>query len=295
MAVLLAALLFVLVTGWADYVTGPDYSFALFYLIAVVACGLLLGSPNSLVMSLFTATVWLAADLLPREPIHGKALAWNALTRLAVLASMGELTALMRRDRDELASVAARLEQLLAGETELARTDALTGLKNRRGFREVLELELARSFRARTPVCLAYIDIDNFKTLNDARGHAAGDDFLQRVAEGLRETIRASDVPARLGGDELGVLLSDVTLELAQVVADRLLDMVAAVARLHPSHPLGASIGLAYFERPPEDANAVIAAADLAMYQAKERGKGQVAVWLEGKPLPLPAAARGVS
>ena len=286
-AVLLAALVFVLVTGWLDFVTGPDYSFALFYLVAVVATGMLLGGPTALVTACFTSSVWVAADLLPREPVSGRALAWNGLTRFAILASMGQMMARMRSDHDQLTSINARLQRLLAGETELARTDPLTGLKNRRGFREVLELEIARAARTGTPLCLAYIDIDNFKNLNDAAGHSAGDSFLQRVAEALRDAVRAGDVPARLGGDEFGVLLSSVSLDLAQRVAERLLEQVNDVARAQPGYGLGASIGVAYFERPPDDANAVIAAADLAMYQAKERGKGQVALWVDGRPLPL--------
>jgi hypothetical protein len=147
--VLLAVLVSVLVLGWVDFATGPDYGLDLFYLAAVVTCGVLLGGPTALVMACFTATVWVTADLLPREPIHGKALAWNALTRLAILATGGELTARMRRDRDQLASIKGDPRRLQADETEPARTDPLTDLKSRHGFHEVLEL--ARSARNHTP------------------------------------------------------------------------------------------------------------------------------------------------
>jgi diguanylate cyclase (GGDEF)-like protein len=289
-AVLVAALAFVLGTGWLDFVTGPEYSLGLFYVAPVVAVGMVLGGPSALVMACFTASVWAVADLLPREPLVPRELAWNGLSRFAVLALIGQIMGRMRHDRDQLASVNARLQRLLAGETELARTDPLTGLKNCRGFRELLELEIARSGRAGTPLCLAYVDIDNFKNLNDVDGHAAGDAFLQQVAAALREAVRAGDVPARLGGDEFGVLLTGVNVELAQRVAERLLAKVNEVTLAYPERRLGASVGVAYFERVPDDADALIAAADLAMYQAKERGKGQVALWVEGRPVPLAKA-----
>jgi diguanylate cyclase (GGDEF)-like protein len=281
-----AALLFLAGVGWLDYVTGPDYDVSLFYLLPVVACGLLIGAlPAAIVASAASAGLFIA-NLVYHEGSYLVIAGWNGLTSLAIFVSMGLFTARLRHDRDALSSLNKRLEQLLQGETMLARTDSLTGLQNRRGFCEVLEVELARARRASGPVCLAYVDIDNFKNVNDLHGHAAGDEFLRQVGSALRDTIRGGDLAARLGGDEFGVLLNDVSLDAARSIAGRLLERLAELALAYPGCNLGASIGLAYCERTPDAAADFIAAADVAMYRAKDRGKAQVAVSVDGKLLP---------
>ncbi len=286
------AVVVVLAIGWIDWVTGPDYGFSLFYLVPVVTCGLLLGRAPAIAVAAIASLAWFVADVTQREDLYLKVSLWNATTRLAIFVGMALLTARLRRDRDELAALSARLQQLLDGESVLARTDPLTGLQNRRGFREALEIELARSRRSGVHLCLAYIDIDNFKNVNDARGHLAGDDLLRHFAAALRETIRGGDLAARLGGDEFGVLFIDVPEPVARAIADRILARMADLARAYPHCALGASIGLAFFETAPEHAHDLIVAADAAMYEAKDRGKGRVELWREGKA-PRPEAAAG--
>ncbi len=286
------AVVVVLAIGWIDWVTGPDYGFSLFYLVPVVTCGLLLGRAPAIAVAAIASLAWFVADVTQREDLYLKVSLWNATTRLAIFVGMALLTARLRRDRDELAALSARLQQLLDGESVLARTDPLTGLQNRRGFREALEIELARSRRSGVHLCLAYIDIDNFKNVNDARGHLTGDDLLRHFAAALRETIRGGDLAARLGGDEFGVLFIDVPEPVARAIADRILARMADHARAYPHCALGASIGLAFFETAPEHAHDLIVAADAAMYEAKDRGKGRVELWREGKA-PRPEAAAG--
>jgi diguanylate cyclase (GGDEF)-like protein len=150
----------------------------------------------------------------------------------------------------------------------LASTDALTGLPNRRGWEASLERELARATRRRSPLCIALLDLDNFKTLNDERGHSAGDRVLKVVASTWLGLVRDTDVLARYGGDEFGVILPDCPPQKADEI----------VERLSSSNPDGSScsVGVAW-ATPSDDANKLIDRADRALYEAKSGGGGQVA------------------
>jgi diguanylate cyclase (GGDEF)-like protein len=153
--------------------------------------------------------------------------------------------------------------------------DPLTRLGNRLKFQHDLEMSL-REQPARTAVL--YVDLDGFKAVNDAFGHDAGDELLCEVARGLTRCIRPGDELARLGGDEFAVLMSDVH-ERSEVAAvgERLLIEIGAAARpAGRASPLGASVGAAIGRPELEDAQELIAAADLAMYAAKQQGKGAV-------------------
>ena len=272
----------VLGVAWVDIATGPDVAVSLLYLVPVVASGYFIGRSSAAIaaavgtIASFTVA---AASGDPRDPL----LLWEGVTSLTIFVSVGILTARLRRSRDELAALSTRLHWLLAGESALARTDPLTGLANVRGFHEALAAEISRCSRSGNAVCMAYIDLDSFKDLNDARGHLAGDEFLRAVAATLRDTVRASDVPARVGGDEFVVLLTDVSLKAAETVANRFVQRIGELARAYSPCQLGASVGVAYFEQTPAHANAVIVAADDAMYEAKAKGKGRVVIWREGK------------
>ncbi len=124
------------------------------------------------------------------------------MSRLLMLLAMAAMVVRIREDRQRLKAVNAQLAELLTGAEKLARTDPLTGLPNRRAFLERLSEELMRARRNAAPVCIAYLDVDNFKHLNDQRGHLEGDEFLRHIAAAIKDTVRATDVAARLGGDE---------------------------------------------------------------------------------------------
>src|SRR5438105_1846241 len=142
----------------------------------------------------------------------------------------------------------------------------VVGLANGRAFTERLRQELARAQRDHTPLCLAYIDLDNFKRVNDAHGHAAGDELLRSIAQAIRETVRASDVAARLGGDEFAVLFVGTRAEAADATAQRLLGCLERITALRPGLNLGASIGMALYPSPASSPEEMIRAADAAMY-----------------------------
>ena len=124
-------------------------------------------------------------------------------------------------------------------------------------------------------MAVLYFDLDNFKRINDQEGHAAGDGVLCQVADAMRACVRASDIAARVGGDEFALALSPVQPAEAESVADRLLASMAKLRAAHPGSDLGASIGIAWFDQPPQDADAALRIADRAMYASKEAGKGR--------------------
>jgi diguanylate cyclase (GGDEF)-like protein len=162
----------------------------------------------------------------------------------------------------------------------MATTDALTGLLNRRAFIEAVERERARSDRHAFPLSLLLLDVDHFKRINDVHGHAAGDAVLQGVARVLESVARRSDFVGRWGGEEFVVALPQTGEAGARVAAERLRRALAAATHRGPApecEPLQVtgSIGIASSEA-PWSVDALVGAADEAMYSAKSRGRNRV-------------------
>ncbi|MEO8681985.1 MAG: GGDEF domain-containing protein [Vicinamibacterales bacterium] len=173
----------------------------------------------------------------------------------------------------------ATLRGALARATSLSRTDSLTSLLNRRAFYEVAAQVLALGRRYGHPVTLAYIDLDNFKTINDTQGHEAGDDTLRRAAELLQRSIRRGDVAARFGGDEFVVLLPETGPAGAAPLLERLRSGMAET--LDQKHkPITVTIGAIAFTMAPTDVEDLVRRADAAMYAAKAAGKNRVGLSL---------------
>jgi diguanylate cyclase (GGDEF)-like protein len=180
----------------------------------------------------------------------------------------------------ELASVNERL-------INMAHTDSLTGLANRRAFDEALRKEEARSNRSGRNLIIGIVDLDNFKEINDQFGHRTGDDVLKGIARILIESVRATDVTCRWGGDEFSVLFPETSREAAFLVTDRLRQAISQEEFVADSGlaSVTASIGLAEYV-PGLDVEDVIDAADMALYQSKKYGRDQVAVaWEEAEAL----------
>src|SRR6185436_17201824 len=158
-------------------------------------------------------------------------------------------------------------------------TDPLTGLHNRRYMEARLAEELNRSKRYDQPMSFMMIDIDDFKHYNDRNGHQAGDRALEMTAQVLKSTLRKVDVASRYGGEEFSILLPQATLKEAGAIADRLRRQIMATKSPHgEDQPLGAvtvSIGLAAFSPSLESAEAIVRAADRALYHAKSHGKNR--------------------
>jgi diguanylate cyclase (GGDEF)-like protein len=166
----------------------------------------------------------------------------------------------------ELLSVLEDRQALLTSLARLALTDQLTGLPNRRAWEEALQRELSRADREGNPVCVAVIDLDEFKAFNDEHGHQAGDALLSEAARAWQGQLRASDLLARYGGEEFAAVIPAWPLETAVAIVERL--------RLATPAGLTASAGLASWNR-AETAEELFGRADGALYEAKQRGRNR--------------------
>nr|WP_281273514.1 GGDEF domain-containing protein [Stutzerimonas urumqiensis] len=195
----------------------------------------------------------------------------------------------MQRIRRQLAETNAQLERANARLSELAETDHLTALPNRRRFDETLQIETARALREGTPLSLLLIDVDFFKRYNDRYGHQAGDECLRLLARLLREIVqRPTDLPCRFGGEEFAIVLPATGAAAAQQVAERLRHRLHGCAVPHGSSPAGritVSIGTATLDEQPtvtgplrlgELAASLVEVADRCLYLAKREGRNQV-------------------
>ncbi len=159
----------------------------------------------------------------------------------------------------------------------LAHTDSLTGLANRHTLREALAATLQQG----RPAALLALDLDHFKSVNDTLGHTAGDQLLQTVAQRLRDATRPGDLVARLGGDEFSVLLRDpMAPPELDALARRLIDSLAQPVVVQGRHlQVGASVGVAICDGTPDSVDDILVRADLALYDAKDGGRGRHAVY----------------
>ncbi|HWF74165.1 MAG TPA: diguanylate cyclase [Solirubrobacteraceae bacterium] len=172
----------------------------------------------------------------------------------------------------------ARAESLIARLYDAARTDPLTGLLNRRGFRELLDLELERARRSELPMTVVAGDIDHFKEVNDRAGHQVGDAALQRIARVLGSAKRRIDVVSRVGGEEFALMLPDTDQGGALLVAERLRGAVLDEFAEDPV-PITICFGIASFRAHGETAASLLRAADDALYAAKESGRNRSVVF----------------
>lgn len=169
------------------------------------------------------------------------------------------------------------LEQQL---THQALHDPLTGLANRVLFLDRVKHAVSRTGRNRTDVTVLFLDLDNFKAVNDTLGHAAGDELLMMVSERLQASLRVSDTPARLGGDEFAVLIEDTEQDEAIVIAERIRTVLGATFNIGGTEVyISASIGLATRCDETETPEELIRNADVAMYRSKGNGKDQYTVF----------------
>ncbi len=187
------------------------------------------------------------------------------------------------------------VDQLASELNRLATLDALTGIGNRRVFYARAEAELARCRRKNIPLSVLMIDLDRFKSINDALGHAAGDDTLRRFTALVGPHLREYDFFARLGGEEFAVLLPDATEEVALAIAERLRELTEAERLPAPGFamPTTASIGAAQLLGSEPSIDPLMQRADQALYAAKRGGRNRVvaATWLDEAALNETASA----
>ncbi|MES2423572.1 MAG: diguanylate cyclase [Pseudomonadota bacterium] len=199
---------------------------------------------------------------------------------------------LVAANQEMEATVRLRTSELEAANEELGRlahTDPLTGLLNRRGFNQLFLPALQVARRTSRPLTVAMVDIDHFKRINDRLGHDMGDRVLANVAELLRKRVRASDVVARLGGEEFVLMLPETSLEGAHTIAQELVDAVAAHWEGSSFGTVTISMGLASSTDGTLDGAALLQRADVALYQAKNEGRNRVCAAADAAAPPLPA------
>ncbi|RIK46214.1 MAG: hypothetical protein DCC58_03950 [Chloroflexi bacterium] len=192
-------------------------------------------------------------------------------------------------------SIIRRQQSLLAEQTRLTEQlahqafhDGLTGLPNRALFYERVELACSESMRSDTLTAVMFIDLDNFKGINDTLGHRYGDETIVAAGQRVRSAVRLGDTVARLGGDEFAVLLEalpdrDTALAVAARVGESLSRPMPIAGQ---TWVLSASIGIAYADQPSSDAGSLVRQADLAMYAAKHAGGGRCVVYDQAGDVP---------
>ncbi|MDP2142907.1 MAG: diguanylate cyclase [Gallionella sp.] len=182
-----------------------------------------------------------------------------------------------RKQVQESETKIRQLEQELSQVSELVREDQLTGALNRRGLDAAFEHDAGQADRTQSPLCVALLDIDNFKRLNDTQGHQAGDQALIHLSSVIKEALRPSDSVARYGGEEFIIILPDTPLEEAAATVERLQRELTKQFFLHGNERILITFSAGVTQRAPQEPQEeVIARADKAMYQAKHSGKNRV-------------------
>jgi diguanylate cyclase (GGDEF)-like protein len=246
--------------AFLDYITGVEFSFSLFYLLPISLISWAISERLGLVFAFLGSCVWIAVDIWSGNSTRTSnlfAYMWNATTRLGFFL---------------LPVFMIRLNRALQREQELARTDFLTSVLDARFFHELAQMEINRSVRYKRPFTLGFIDVDDFKTVNDTFGHTTGDIVLRAIAMNIKTHLRRTDIVARVGGDEFVVLLPETNAQIAPVVISNM-----QRALLNEMNENGwsvtFSIGVLTLSDPRLSVDEMLGRADQLMYIVKNSGK----------------------
>lgn len=263
LALVLIGLFVIVVLGMLRIRTHAQFTFASLMLLPVLANSWLVGRIGGWLSAMLASLMWGYADYISAGPDDS---VWiPALNTFVHLINYGIAVELVHKVSD-----------LLQRESANARVDRLTGLLNRRGFMEAHEELVKLARRLDASFAIAFIDLDRFKQLNDTLGHKEGDAALKTVGTTLVRVARSTDVIGRLGGDEFCVVGFAKSARDAEVEALRLHAQLTLALSNYP--PVGASIGVAFFERCELSPAEMIQRADETMYAVKGAGKGNVQV-----------------
>jgi diguanylate cyclase (GGDEF)-like protein len=261
-AVFTISLVLLTLLGWIDRVTG-DYSMIVFYVIPVSLMAWFVTRTSGVLFCLLALVTRFIADNSPASfsfnntELHY----WNIFIEFLFLLIMSLLFSALRQN--------------LESEKTRANTDPLTGVLNRRSFFELTEYEINWWRRYSQPFTLAYIDLDNFKDINDHLGHHIGDDVLISVASAITVNIRSTDIIARFGGDEFVLLLPETGIDAAQKFLTKIHEHLQQ-AMASNNWPITFSIGAVTYLNTPANMDEVICRADMLMYDVKRSGKNRL-------------------
>lgn len=245
-----------------DHVTGYELSFSVFYLLPIVLVAWQSQRWVGFAFCLLSASFWLFVDVMSNHTYSNDFIpAWNTMVRLSFFLVT--------------TSLLVELKKRLIIEKKMAVTDGLTGLLNARAFKQESGTLLDLARRHDHPVALAYLDVDNFKGVNDLLGHSEGDLVLRVVADTLTCCVRNTDVIGRLGGDEFAIFLPETEHVGAQALFDRMHEKLTQVAA-EKSWPIGFSVGIAEFPVAPDCIDEALKRADDLMYHVKKSGKNNL-------------------
>jgi diguanylate cyclase (GGDEF)-like protein len=258
---LVGYVLLTMLVYWANSATPPTARLGILYVIPVLLVtwtdGLIWGVVFGIASVALRETV--AIDQMPGDT----PLPWRIGNGAAYVAVLAVAIAGLRNLRRSQAQLA-----------QLVIQDPLTNVLNARAFAERLSEELDRNRRYPRPLALLYMDLDNFKIINDTHGHQTGDAVLRLVADATRSSVRHSDIVGRLGGDEFAVLMPETDAELADAAAKRLIAGLRDVFKGTPN--VTASIGVVSCTATDASTDDLLRRADQAMYDAKKMGKDRV-------------------
>jgi len=261
-AVLTVGILIVIFLGITDYLTGPELSFSIFYLIPISLATLAAGKYPGFLISLTCAVVWLLADIVSGGHYSQILIPyWNAVVRLGYFCLHTYLLSVLLKTIEREKAMALR--------------DPLTNAANWRFFEEFANREIQRDRRNKRSITIVYFDLDNFKTVNDTLGHDVGDDLLRTVSEITQGSLRPSDMLARVGGDEFALLLPSTDYNGAAAVLKRVRESVLGEMKAH-GWPVTMSMGAVTFSTLPSTVGPMLKRADEVMYTVKRGGKNNL-------------------
>ena len=269
LSLLLMSTASVIFLGLIDYRTGFDLAFSFFYIIPVAISSWGIGKKTGLFFSFVSAGTWFLSNWYAGETVSSVFLAiWNTAIRLGFFVV--------------ISSLLDSLRDALKFEKELARTDSLTGVLNRRAFYELAGRKIVLGQRVRRPFSVIYMDLDNFKQVNDRLGHSKGDEVLKAVADAMRLQIRVDDLIARLGGDEFVIWLTDADANSAKRITSRVQKVL--LDEMQARHlDVTFSMGVLTFLQVPESIDKIIGLTDNLMYNIKGTSKDAVNYALYGE------------
>jgi diguanylate cyclase (GGDEF)-like protein len=252
--------------GVIDLVTGYELSFSLFYLAPISLVSWFAGRRAGLVISAACALTWLLADIgAGLTYLQSYIYFMNPILRLTFFGLVTLLLTELRRS--------------LKSNQEMAHKDYLTGAASIRYFYDLCQMEIERSRRYGHPLTLAYLDLDDFKEVNDRYGHSTGNNVLQAVAGCIHQQVRAVDTVARLGGDEFALLLPETHQDDARTVITRIRDGLDHELQ-KKGWSVTLSIGVVTFQKMPGTVDEMVKMADDAMYAIKSNHKNGVKYFL---------------